>query len=214
MEIRTIKKDIHIMNSHRKIALLLAILIILFAVSCNASNEQSANEGASIELAAAGSGTGALDCGIDSHFKDAILKKDFTISGPEKIAKSEIANIPDNIKAVKRIFTGKENIFDSFTALSRFMIKNNKSNVSARFYCFQFANDTAATNWFNVVKNAGPASERLVVFRKPKKLMALKDNKVFLVEGYHIATYEPLHFILAQLPDVRSILGPEKTTTP
>ncbi|MGD8569385.1 MAG: hypothetical protein PVJ39_14970 [Gammaproteobacteria bacterium] len=201
------------MNRH-KIIFLLTLLAILFAVSCNAPNGRSARQGTTVKLAAAESGVGGLDCGIDSRFKNAILKKDFTISGPEQVTQSEIPNIPDNIKAVKRIYGGKEDIFDSFSTLSRFMIKNNKSNVNARFYCFQFANAKAATTWFNVVDKAGPTSERFVVFRKPKKLMALTNNKVFLVEGYHIATYEPLHFILAQLPGVQAVLGPEKTVTP
>lgn len=202
------------MNMRKKMPLLFAVLVVLFAISCNASTENSTPQDNKILLAANENKAGRLTCGIGSEFESAILAKDFTISAPEKIEKSEIPNIPDNIKSIKKIYTGKDDIFESFTTLSRFMIMNKKSNISARFYCFQFDNANEASSWFNVIDNAGPESERFVFFRKPKKLMALADDKVFLVEGYHIATYEPLHFLLGQLRDVRAILGPEKTIKP
>jgi len=39
--------------------------------------------------------------------------------------------------------------------------------------------------------------------------MALSKNHVYLVEGYHIANFDVLHFIIEQLPEVDAVIGPK-----
>ena len=211
------------MNILRKIPWVF-VYVFLLTLSCNAlpeqDNSQKAGQSAPISKNAEGralnSSTedikGALDCGIDAKFKDGIKKDNFTIIQVVRIQKSSIPNIPDNIKSIKKIFVGKEDIFDSFSSLHRFSIKNTKSKVSANLYCFKFQDASQASKWFDVVDKAGPLSERLPVLRRPKKLMALANDKVFVIEGYHISSFISLRFILDNIPNKSAILYPDKTT--
>jgi hypothetical protein len=73
------------------------------------------------------------------------------------------------------------NIFFSYSTLNRFAIYDCNKQIRARLYCLQFKSSEEAFTWFDVVDNSKSAgNRRLVVFSKPKKLLALAGDKVFL----------------------------------
>lgn len=149
-------------------------------------------------------------CGIDGGVENNLIKRKWAISNPVAIRKLEIPAISDNIKQVQQLFIGKEKLFGSFDTLHRYMMHNNKSRVNARLYCFEFKTAQQAKKWFNVIDKTKAKNKRKVIFSKPKKLAAIANNRIYLIEGYHIRNYEQLQFILTQLPNVHSILGPDK----
>lgn len=190
------------MNKRRPYLLLFTILLI---ISCSASGEPVGKSPATSSFSL----PALQQCTLEPSFVDALVKQGFTISVAELIKKAEIPRVPDNIKSVKRLFQGQEEVFNGFSTLNRYHIKKNNSKVSANFYCFTFSQNNTARTWFEVVDKTPYKTNRLVIFSKPKKLMALSKNHVYLVEGYYIANFDVLNFLMAQLPEVDAVLGPK-----
>lgn len=146
---------------------------------------------------------------INEVFKKAIQKNGYTIQSPENIKKPEVV---DNISRVKSLFGNKDDIFFSYSALNRYALFRGENRIAARLYCFQFNNEKDASKWFRVIDNSkSQGSRRLVVFSKPKKLLRLAGDSVFLIEGYHISNFNSLYFILNQIDSLQYILSPTET---
>jgi len=175
----------------------------LLAVSCLAGTESS-NEKAIASKKQAG-----MRAVINENFRNALKKKGYEVQPPENIEKPEVV---DNIPRVKSLFGNNEEIFFSYTTLNRYVIYGAKNRISARLYCFQFKNREEASTWFEVLDNSkSQGNRRLVVFRKPKKLAGLANDRVFLLEGYFINSYEPLNFIINQIDNLEYTLSPTET---
>ena len=187
-----------------------SLFITLSIVSCNSSGDLVPKK--DNEPKAAASSTNAStegQCNPGPSFVENLVKHGYSVSQAELMKKEEIPNAPDNIKAIKKLFDGKQDVFNTFLVLDRYHIKKHDSDISARFYCFLFSNKNQARTWFDTARNTPSKYERLAIFRKPKKLMALSKNHVYLVEGYHIADYTVLQFIVDQLPEVDAVFGPK-----
>jgi hypothetical protein len=146
---------------------------------------------------------------INENFIRALKKKGYTIQSPDNIKKPEVV---DNIARVQSLFGNKDDIFFSYSTLNRYAIYRGKTHIAARLYCFQFKDKEKASTWFRVIDNRkSRGSRRLVVFSKPKKLLGLAGDKVFLLEGYHISSFDSLYFILNQIDDLEYLLSPTET---
>jgi hypothetical protein len=196
---------------------LYCFLVLLFiATACNAKNLSTSDSDSlsktrppNIEETASEKNANNVWV-INDQFRNALLEKGFAIHSPENIEKP---NIIDNIKRIKPFFKDNDELFFSYSVLSRHIINKKNSNISARLYCFQFSDNEQAFKWFDVVdKMKEKGNRRFVVFSKPKKLMALSENKIFLLEGYHISNFDALNFIIDQLKNVQVVLGPKTTT--
>lgn len=217
MEIHAIKVDIHNMISRRH---LYCFLFIFFSISaCNADDTSTSISSveanmphiqSSNQYATTTQENSNKAFKINDKFRKALLKEGFTVHPPEDIKKP---NVVDNIQRIKPFFNDQEKVFFSYAKLNRYAIDNSKNKISARFYCFQFQNSKDAGAWFDVIdKSKALGNRRLIVFSKPKKLLALAQNKVFLLEGYHISNFDVLNFIVDQLDNVQFVLGPKSTT--
>ena len=151
-----------------------------------------------------------LNCGINTTFKQAILKNNFSVTQVLAIEKSSIPNIADNIKSIRKLFNGKETVFDAYTTLNRYTIKSSTSKISANLYCFQFKDSKSANNWFDTLDKLKSSGMRTAILTKPKKIIALANDKIFVIEGYRISSYKSLHLILDQIPNKQSIISPEQ----
>lgn len=213
MEIHAIQKDFYIMIIKPHISFLLVLL--LCATACHAKstassladglpeNEQTGQKEVSIEKKM------NKECLINEAFKQALLHKEFIVHPPEKIDKPKIV---DNIRRIKPLFAGKEEIFFSYSELSRYAIDNRTNKVSARLYCFEFEKSEDAAAWFDAVdQSKAEGNRRSIVFSKPKKLLALAQNQVVLLEGYHISNFDVLNYIIDKLDNVQAVLGPKTT---
>lgn len=146
---------------------------------------------------------------ISEKFHNTLKNKGFNIQPPEIIGKPEVV---DNIPRVKSLFGNNDDIFFSYTNLKRYVIYKDTNRISARLYCFQFKNREEALTWFGVLDNSKTqGNRRLVVFRKPKKLSGLAGDRVFLLEGYFINSFESLNFIINQIDNLEYVLGPSET---
>ncbi len=145
---------------------------------------------------------------LSEQFKNSMQKKGYTVHLPEKIKKPEVV---DNITRIKTLFNDEDNLFFSYSTLNRYMIYEG-NQIRARLYCFRFKNNSDALTWFKAVDNSkSTGNRRMVVFRKPKKLVALAESKVFLLEGYHISNFSTLDSIINQLENVEYVMGPAET---
>lgn len=196
----------------KKLLLRLSFFPMLAILSCNASGELVGESNGNIMVASSTAVTNNADhCDLDPSFNDSLGEKGLSISGPELMTKAEIPTSADNIKAVQKLFQNNGEAFNTFSTISRYRIDKKNSNISARLYCFKFENNESARTWFDAVDKTPSKNKRQITFKKPKKLMALSKNQIYLIEGYHIATYDVLHQIIEQLPDIEAILGPEET---
>jgi len=153
------------------------------------------------------------ECGIDANVEKNLMTRKWAISSPVAIRKAEIPASSDNVKQVQQLFIGKEKLFDSFTSLHRYMLHNNKTRLNARLYCFDFKSSQHAKKWFNVIDKTKVKGKRQAIFSKPKKLLAIAGNRVFLLEGYHIRNFDSLKEIVKNLPGVQFVLDPDKKVT-
>lgn len=142
--------------------------------------------------------------------QEALTSQGFTVGLPVEIKKSEIETVADNVKAIQKLITTK-NQFYSFNKLNRFLINKDNSKIRTHFYCFEFQSKKKADTWFRLIDNSKPPTKRLIVFSKPKKLMALAGHNVYLLEGYNIANYDVLRLIINQLGKLNAVLGPRET---
>lgn len=207
MEIFTKQKDIYFII---RSILCPSLFIALAIVSCNSSGQVAGKtDNKPISAASYTNLPTEEQCNPDMSFVEGLSKQGFSLSEAELIKKEDIPNLPDNIKAIEKLFEGQEDVFKTFYTLNRYHIKKHNSNISARFYCFKFLQKDDAQKWFDAVTSTPSKNKRLVTFSKPKKLMALSKNHVYLVEGYHIADYSVLHLIIEQIPEVDAVLGPK-----
>jgi hypothetical protein len=195
-----------------KFLLCLSFLPMIIVLSCNASSERTGEPNGNLVVAKSSASTDASgQCSLAPSFKNSLAERGFSVSGPVLMTKGEIPTSADNIKAVQKLFQSKEEVFNTFSTLNRYRIDKKNSTISARFYCFKFANSESARAWFDTVDKTPSKNKRHITFKKPKKLMAISKNQIYLVEGYHIATYDVLHLIIDQLPEIEAILGPKET---
>jgi hypothetical protein len=207
--------------SNSKLRFWFSVYVILLANACIASPEQDkpittiGNEN-SFQIATnsvvnndKNKPSEASNCGIDTQFKQAILKNNFSIKQLLSIEKSSIPNIADNIKSIRKLFKGKETVFDAYSTLDRYTIKSSTSKISFNLYCFQFNDSQLASSWFDTLDKLKSTGIRTAILSRPKKIVALANNKIFVIEGYHISSFKSLHFILDQIPNKQSTLSPE-----
>ncbi len=209
MEIHAKQEDIYLMN---KYLLYLSSFFALSIVSCESSSELAGHSDKSLMLAATIDTPATLaHCSPAPSFNNAMLKHGFSVGAAALIKKSEISDIADNIKTVKKLFRGQDIVFDKFIVLNRHHLKKINSDVSARLYCFQFTNKEDARAWFDVIDKTKSKNKRLITFSKPKKLMALSGKHVYIVEGYHISNYDVLQLIIDQLTEteVEAVFSPK-----
>jgi hypothetical protein len=207
MEVSAIKEYIYAMITKY---LLYGFLNLLFCLSvgaahfvpCFAATQQPDKTSVPCQLGK------SMGPELSDQFNSAMQKNGYTVHLPEKIKKPEVV---DNIIRIKTLFNDEDNLFFSYSTLNRYMIyKGNQ--IRARLYCFRFENNSDALTWFKAVDNSKSAgNRRLVVLRKPKKLIALAENKVFLLEGYHISNFSTLDSIINQLENVEYVIGPTET---
>lgn len=185
-------------------------LLVYSAASATAIGSCLAGTGSSNKEASVSKMQARETSEISQKFRIALQNKGYTVHSPEEIKKPEVV---DNIKRVKSLFNNKDIIFFSYLTLNRYAIYKGKDRIRARLYCFQFKNNEQAYRWFEVIDNSrSEGHRRLVVFSKPKKLLALAGDRVYLLEGYHISGFDSLYFIINQLENLEYILGPTETS--
>lgn len=209
MEVFTIKENFYIMIKKKELFCLLVLLlhvsICIIFVDAVSAGAEPINEKKIVKEEQNNKIIEFGDC-----FKKALEKEAYIINPPEAIRKPEVV---DNLKRIKSLFGDQDDIFFSYITLNRYTINSNKNDTHFRFYCFQFEKSEDAAKWFDVVEESkSQGNRRLVVFSKPKKLLALAKDKVFLLEGYHISNFDALEFIMAQLENVEYVLGPSETS--
>jgi hypothetical protein len=208
MEIPAIKKNIFIMITknlfYRSIIPLIYVSVAaLVAVSCLAGTKSSNEKSVTLDTQASKRPI------ISDKIRNTLKNSGYTIQPPENIKKPEVV---DNIPRIKSLFGNNDDIFFSYGTLTRFLIFKGRNRIGARLYCFQFKNRKEALTWFRVLDNSkSQGTRRLVVFRKPKKLSGLAGDRVFLLEGYFIDSFETLYFIIKQMDNLEYILGPNET---
>jgi hypothetical protein len=180
------------------------IVLLICAVIATIAGAKAANKAEVVDHKGAGTRSA-----INEVFKKEIQKNGYTIQSPENIKKPEVV---DNLSRVKSLFGNKDVIFFSYLALNRYALFKGKNRIAARLYCFQFKNKEDASTWFRVIDHSkSQGSRRIVVLSKPKKLLGLAGDSVFLIEGYHISNFNPLYFILNQIDSLEYILSPTET---
>jgi len=189
------------------------LFVVLLIIFCNPISGYAENYDKNIILAALISTPLSMEhCSPASSFRQALFEHEFSVGAAELIEKSEIPNIADNIKSIKKLFSEKEEVFDRFSTLSRYYIKKNNSKINARFYCLKFSKKEDARAWFEVINRSAFKNKRLIIFKKPKKVMVLSGEYIYLIEGYHITNYDVLHFIVDQLTEVDAVFSPAMIT--
>ncbi len=144
---------------------------------------------------------------IDNNFKQAITVDNYSL---ETLDTLESFVLVDNLRHVKSLFDFQEaEGFFSYQRLDRYYITNKGKGTSARLYSFRFESSEEAVLWFNTIESSH-VSHRLMVFGKPKKVMALVGSEVILIEGYNMSDYKALHFLINQIDGVEVILGPKE----
>ncbi len=141
---------------------------------------------------------------INENFKRNIASHNYVL---QKLDDVEKFTLVDNLRHIKSLFDEQEaEGFFSYQQLSRYAINNKSKGTSAGVYVFRFENESEALIWFTIVKSSHE-SHRLMVFGKPKKMMALAGQEVILIEGYHMSNYVALNFLIEQLDGVQMVLG-------
>jgi len=142
---------------------------------------------------------------ISKKYRATLLNKGFVVQAPEDV---EASKMIDNMWQLKKFFEDKNSDIFKYTRLKKYHIVSKKNKSSATLYCFHFDSRQAASDWYSVIDKTRLKGQLKIVFRRPKKMLALLRYNVILVEGYRMSDYEALKFIVTNLDGVSSILDP------